>query len=270
MEFTLPVIISGVVMILAFMGIIACAKKQQTNPKAQLMAIILIIVVIACGVVILFQTDVIDLNGNSTMNRELAYAKIQAVILGRYLAEKHPGCKVLVIANKNYEKNLRQQKQIEGLKEGLGTGGEVAAVDSLNIQIGPIGGAPPPPEMMMPLEEFMEAAHFDEVIEANPNCNVVVSFLGLPRDVAEMALWKKDTEERAEVALLGGGVREIQGALQQGLVFAAVSFRPGAKMDEKDPPENPQEAFDKRYLLVTSENVDEIAEKYPGLFLNQK
>ena len=250
---TLPVIITGVVMFIALVGMIVCAKKQQTNPRAQPMAIVLLLVVIGCGGFMLVQTGVLGSGETETLiARELVYAKSQAVVLGRHLAEKYPGCKVLVIANQNYEKSRRQKKLIDGIKEGLGSGGELVAVDSLNIQMAPEGGGPPgagpPPEMMMPLEEIMEAAHFDEVIEAHPDCNVIISLIGLPQDVGEMALWKiEDPEERAKIALLGGDIHAMRGAFQKvctkSRCAGSCSSRCAANMLARPPTSRPPIAF---------------------------
>lgn len=258
---TLDVIIPGAVMVASFVGMLMCAKKQRTNPRAQLYAIGLLIVVIACGGVIMVKTmgsgDTQKLIAN-----ELAYAKATAIILGKNLAIDYSGSKALIIADQNWEKNKRQKILIDGLKEGFGSGITVGAIDAPmpeNAQQGPEGM----PMMMM---EMMTAADFDAVIAKHPDCNLIVSLIGLPRDVGNMALWQQEEENRPKMALLFGEIYDKVNEIAAGALVACVSYRPGVKFSEEPAPEDPQEAFDKRYILITPKNVQEVAEKYPGLF----
>jgi hypothetical protein len=55
-------------------------------------------------------------------------------------------------------------------------------------------------------------------------------------------------------------------AIQAGLIKATVSYKPGVKFTEDPCPKDPQKAFDRRCLLVTPDNVNEVAKQYPNLF----
>lgn len=264
------VVLIGVVMVLALVGMIACAKKQRTNPNAQPIAIALLIVVVICGIAILVKTGTLGDNANEKLiQNEMKFASSTAIILGQDLRVAYPGEKVLVVVDRNFDKNTRQQKLVEGLKEGLGSTAEVVT-DTLTIEslkkndTPPAPGAPPPEEDIMPLEEIMKAVDFDAVIEKHPDCKIVISLIGLPRDFNQMKTWT--LENRPKVALLNADVHSLAPLIKGGYIVAAVSYCPGVKFSEDPAPDDPKAAFDLRYIMITPKNIEELAQKYQGLF----
>lgn len=260
MSFT--VILVGIVMILALIGMIACAKKQRTNPNAQPVAVALLVVVIACGITIMIKTG--SFGGDDTaalIENETKFACAKADVMGNYLKGKFAGEKVLVVADRDYEKNKRTQRLIDSLKAGLG-----ADVTVDTIAIASKGGAPAEEEFMMPLEEIMTAKDFDTMLDKHADCKIVVSMVGLPRDAAKMKIWKMSAANRPKIALLDGGIQSFKQAIGVGYIVAAVSYKPGVKYTEDPAPNEPQKAFDLRYVLITPENVTKMAEEYKTLF----
>ena len=51
-------VIIGIVMFIALIGMIVCSKKQKVNPNAQPVAIALLIVVVICGFMMMQKTGV--------------------------------------------------------------------------------------------------------------------------------------------------------------------------------------------------------------------
>lgn len=271
-------IIVGTIMALGFIGMIICAKKQAEFPIAKLASFALLGVVLVCAITILVKS----MGSGETKQliaNEMYYASASAEILGQHLATAVPGGKAFVIVEDKNNSSEHQTTRIDALKRGLGTSVTVIDVDSPDLTLGTEPkaeegaevdpnappAAPAPPEdmmMMMPIQEMMRAIHFNDMIDRHSDCNLVISFIGLPRDVADMTIWGMDPETRPKLALLQGEVHALKNAIISGAIVAAVAYRPDAKFDEDAPPKELQAAFDKRYILITPENVEEIEAKY--------
>jgi hypothetical protein len=271
-------IVVGLVMAVSFIGMIICSKKQAEFPVAKLASFVLLGIVLVCALTILIKS----MGSGETKQliaNEMYYARASAEVLGRKLAAAHPGAKALVIVEDKKITNEHLKNRLEALKLGLGTAVTVVDVDSPDLNLGKVPpegiddlagdpGAPAPPAppqdmmMMMPIQEMMLAIHFDDMITRHPECSLIISFIGLPRDVGDMAIWGLDPETRPKLALLQGEVHALKNAITSGAISAAVAYRPDAKFDEAAPPKDIQEAFDKRYILITPENLEEIEAKY--------
>ena len=122
---------------------------------------------------------------------------------------------------------------------------------------------------MISLRDSMKAVNFDAMLKRHPDCNLIVSLLGLPMDVENMEIWYvEETPEtpKPKIALMDANIYNLKAAIQSGTVIATVTYSPSAKYDESKAPEDPQQAFDKRFLLITPENVEAIASQHAGLF----
>ena len=257
------VILVGAVMILALIGMIACAKKQRTNPNAQPIAIGLLVIVIACGIAIMVMTNSFGGDDTQTLiENETRYACAKSEVLGSYLKDKFPGEKVLVVAERDFATNKRTDRLIEALKTGLGS----ADVEVDTITLDTKGKMPPEEEMMMPIEEMMTAKDFDKLLEKHQDCKLVITMIGLPRDAANMKVWKMSKDKRPKIALLNGDVGTMQQAIANGYIVGAVFYKPGVKYTEDPAPKEVQKAFDERYLLVNPDNIKKIAAENKGLF----
>lgn len=267
MTFSWDLIAIGVVMILALIGMIACAKRQRTNPNAQVFAIGLLIIVMVCGAAILVKTGTFGGDSNeSIIKNEMKFARSSSFVIGDEIKKSFPGVKVLAIVDRNFETNTRMKELVEGLKEGLGTP-ESVEVDTPVIaseanKVKKPGS--PEDDFMLPLEEVMKPADFDNVLDKHPDCKVAVSFIGLPRDIAGLGIWSKT--DGVKLALMNVETKKLKAAIQKGFIIALVTYIPGVNISEDPAPKDPKKAFDLRYLLITPKNVDEVANKHKDIF----
>jgi len=274
-------IVVGTFMALCFIGMIVCAKKQAEIPIAKPASFLLLALVLACAILILVKS----MGSGETKQliaNEMQYARASAEILGRQLASARPGAVALVIVEDKNSTSEHMKQRLDALKAGLGSAITIGAIDSPDLLLPepgtepvdaldpadpaatPAPVAPPPDEMMMmmPVQEMMRAYHFDDLLAKNPSCNLIISFIGLPRDVGDMQIWTMDPELQPKIALLQGEVHSLKNAFLSEAIVAAVAYRPDAKFDEQAPPKDAQAAFDKRYILITPQNVEEVEAKY--------
>ncbi|MCK5844057.1 MAG: hypothetical protein KAG97_05070, partial [Victivallales bacterium] len=97
------------------------------------------------------------------------------------------------------------------------------------------------------------------------SCNLIITLIGLPMDTGNLKIWKRfisDPKKTPKLCIVNGDVSMFGAFIAKGLMPAVVTFKPDAKYTENPAPKDMQKAFDKRYLLVTTKNVKEIAKKY--------
>ncbi len=191
---------------------------------------------------------------------ELAYTGVSTQMLGHHLAAEHPGAKVMVIYPMAH---LRDPGRFEALMTGLERGlGEQAAI--LVRHDPELPKAYHVADFARDKEAFEEidvnswfnAAYFDRMIEAHgKNCDVVISLAGLPDDYANMRFWNKPGRPRMALAYYGApGLRH---AVREGFIDAAVVMRQEPVFDGRMPPEDLDEAFSRRYHLMTQSWLEE-------------
>ena len=257
-------IVVGVIMGACFIGMIICAKKQHTNAIAKPLSVVLLLVVIACAIMILVRS-LGNGDNESLIANELKFAKASSFILGQNLAKKMPGAKVLLIVDEQNEINKRQKVLIDGLKEGFGSAITQVTIQTPKIQL-PKGNSTEQ-DMMLPLMEMLKAKDFNKLIEKNKSCKLIVTMIGLPMDMANLSIWEKFKEnpkKAPRLAILNGDISMLAPAIKSGLIPAVVTNNPDAHYNEDAAPDDMQKAFDKRYLLITTKNIKEIAKKYEG------
>src|SRR5690606_15635388 len=119
-------------------------------------------------------------------------------MLGKRIAELRPGCKVLVLSNPFTrdaglldEKARVERAGIGGLRDGLGRRSPVKPVYP-EIQpeyFSNPGSVMIPPDSPTPLSFLIVPASVDELAEANPGHDVIVSLIGLPAGVERLRIW---------------------------------------------------------------------------------
>jgi hypothetical protein len=120
-------------------------------------------------------------------------------------------------------------------------------------------------EMLPPLEYWYTASLVNKLLDKyDGKYDMIVTTIGLPQDAKRLDIWKGD--KKPKVALASGSVYELRGAIKSGAIVAAVTYNPQAEYDDKPVPKDLDEAFNKRFLLLTPENIDQIASKHPDIF----
>ncbi len=260
-------ILAVVFMAISLVGMIICSKKQNTSAIAKPIAVLLMVVVIGCAVTLLIKTGVIGNQAtNALMANELKYSKSSYFILGKQLAEKMPNAKTLLLIDTVNPNDKRSGEMMQAFKDGAA--GKL--VFSAEITPMPEGIKPDPTGMMMPLSELLKAKDFNTVIGKYPTCNLIVSFIGLPRDIENLSVWSMPSDKQPKIALLNASTYDLKNAIKTGAVIAAVTMNPAAKFDEKPAPKDVKAAFDVRYIMLTPDNVDKMAEGNKNMFAPDK
>lgn len=267
-------VVAGIVMLFGM------AKQKAGMDWGRPLAIVCAIVALVCAIgQIVVKTTGVGKGAGGIAKTELVYVQVSMEKMGKYLAEKCPGAKVLVIQDPETKTSSERRKAaLEGLKKGFGSKVTVAATDSPTIPKnakgmmgemgmgagGPEGGG----EMLPPMEYWLTPAAFDGLVAKHKDCDLVVSTIGLPSKFGQMKLWRKVQSKKLKIALGGGSIYELGKLFAMKYITAAVAYNPKAVYDDSKPPSDLDEAFKKRYLLVTPENARQLAQQYTGLFMH--
>lgn len=207
------------------------------------------------------------------MEGALQTRELATRVLAEELAQQYPGSSALVISNpfaeqKLVRRNIRavEDAGIRGLQAGFGdqvTLKEVvypeAMSDPRSVYI---------PDTTTPLSYLIAEDAFDRLAEANPECDLLVSLIGLPAQLDKVELWSRPGPPR--LALLLPDLRmvpsadHLRQAMNSGKLSAFVLAKPGAARGpvQKDD----RQEFDRHFLLVTATNLNSVLTTYPGLF----
>lgn len=214
------------------------------------------------------------------------YSYASGETLGRHLAEAYSGSRVLILVQPTFPGEEPDPLQVsiqEGLKQGMGSALELVDI----VPAGPPDGyverviantppelKPPPgtPEGWIPALErdynrWFNARFFATILAAHKGTyDVLVSAVGLPRDFANSRM-ANHPDLPEIIAVLNAPDLPMKRLIQDGTVDLLVAEKPSANpwADAENAPEEIAEAFARRYILVTRDNVDEIAATYPNL-----
>ena len=250
-----------IVMVIAFVGMIVCAKKQKTNPNAKTLAILCLIVVVICAGKFL-----IDSGALGGMSREMKdalasyerFSEASAQSAGEFVSQNFKGQKAVIVAAGGSAFEKQPNKLANYVKK------YVKGVDAV------IKGLPYAPKENDPGmgEEYMNAKYFNQLFDDNKDVKVFILTISLPFDPAQMAqlnIWGKKGAQK--LVVINADIHYLGKEIESGNV-AAIVMRPDLKQAdfEKNAPSDLKKAFEARYLLVTQKNLKEIASKYPALF----
>lgn len=155
-------------------------------------------------------------------------------LLGTRIATLRPKCKVLLLANPFAQKagHFHESSQFDraglrGLQKGLGNDSSITVVIP---EIRPEYIENPssviiPPDSKTPLSFLIQPASIDRFAEAHPECNVIVSLIGLPLGIDQLKVWN-EKDPRSFALLLPdlrvlGPRSAVVAAFQQGKLLAA-------------------------------------------------
>lgn len=201
--------------------------------------------------------------------------------LGREIATRVPGAQVLVVGNPfavtpAADARVREAEAASerGLKRGLGDGGSLVGV--VHPELTPQASANPssvelPVGASTPLSFMTRPGAWDRFGFASVQGKTIwVSLIGFPADLAETRAWR-DPEGPFWVCYqpdwrILGGREAIRDAFTRGRLLAAVLARPGAPPEADALGADAAAEFQRRCLLITRENVEEMLRAWPQLF----
>ena len=183
------------------------------------------------------------------LEREMGYTRAQTQVLGETIARNHAGAKILLITDPETQGTRDRIKMMrESIEKGLGGSGKVVATEA-------------------PKQYFITAQEFDQMLDAHPECNLVISLMGLPYDFQEMAFWTKSDGERQKLVVINGNFYDLRKAFMANYIQVAVVHRPDIKYDvEGEIPDDYKAAFEKRFILITPKTVNQVADQFPNMF----
>jgi len=266
------------IMVVAGIGMLVGLSKQKAGAAwGKPVAIVCIIVALATALMNIVKTTTGGDTG-AIVEREQLFQKVGTEKLGMYIAEKHSGAKALIITEPRMGTTTDKPNiLVEGLKAGLGDAITVVAEVSPEVpknataafsaempaMEGGEGGMEG--EMLPPLEYWYTGKILTKLLdEYTGKYDMIITTIGLPQDAARMKLWT--SADKPKVVIANGSIYELKGAIKSGMIVGAVTYNPNAEYDDKPVPKDLDEAFDKRFLLVTPANVDEVTSKYGDIF----
>jgi hypothetical protein len=200
--------------------------------------------------------------------------------LAEYLAGRRAGERVVIVSNPFTERAgaareivETEQAGIRGLRAGFGRALTVAAVAFPELRPGALDDPRAllgDVETSTPLSYLMSPGAMDKLARQHPDAQLLVSLVGLPPGLGESEGWNAAGPPRfallwPDLRLIGDTAAVVK-ALKSGKLAAAVLRRPGAPDDLTPLGKERQAEFEKRFLLLTSETVEQTLRSYPGLF----
>ncbi len=200
--------------------------------------------------------------------------------LAEHLARTFSGHRALILSNPftqqgDLPRAMREMEEagLRGLQQGFGAKVHIAAVAFPELK--PEARENPravfiDPESTTPLSFLVAEDSFDKLARQHPDCDLIVSLIGLPARLQQVQCWQAPAGPKFALLLpdlrVIGNNAAILAAMRRGKLAAFVLPRPGA-------PETPPAAdgdftaeFEKRFVLVTPENVEQAMRAIPRLF----
>lgn len=199
--------------------------------------------------------------------------------LAAYLAQTQPGRRVLVFSNpfardpKSAPAIVKMEEAgIRGLEEGWKEKLKVAAVVLPELKAGARENPQAfiaDPETPTPLSYLVAPDAFDNQAKLHAGCELVVSLIGLPAELERCEIWSRSGPPAFALLLpdlsVIGGVQAVRAAVTSGKLLAFVLRRPGAPSDSEPATGDSLEEFQKRFVLVTKDNFEDVAKARPEL-----
>lgn len=200
--------------------------------------------------------------------------------LAEHLARAFPGHRALVISNPFTQQNdlPREMREMEeaglrGLREGFGS--KVSLVAVAFPELKPEAKENPravfiDPESTTPLSYLVTEEAFDKLARQYPDCDLLVSLIGLPAKLARVQCWQNPGGPKFALLLpdlrVIGNNAAIRQAMRGGKLAAFVLARPGAPKTQPAADGEFAAEFEKRFVLVTPEIVDQVMQAFPQVF----
>jgi hypothetical protein len=200
----------------------------------------------------------------------LSEREIATRVMAEYVRKAANPHSVLVVSNPYVERAGRGaeayqfQKAAEaGLRKGFGSEVTVkAGFAKLKPEaVRDVTSIFVPPNCTTPLSYLITDTAVDDLLRDQPDCDVLVSVIGLPANTASAPFWLKPAPKIALLlpdftVLVDPNV--IRHAFKSGKIVAAVIPKRGAPPAAKSLGPDYKAEFERRFVLVTAENIDQM------------
>lgn len=200
--------------------------------------------------------------------------------LGRHLAARFPGKKAVVLSNP-FSKEPNQPAEVyqfekaglRGLERGLEKAVTIEAVEFPAVKPGFTSDRRSvfiDPATTTPLSYVVAEGALDEIASRHPGAEILVSLIGLPVTVRQTETWKISNPRKFALLLpdlrMLGDEGAIRQAFQSGKIAVCVMNKPGGPAEDVPMTVDPKAEFDRRFILVSGETIDDTLRAWPRLF----
>ncbi len=264
------------------------SKKNPRKPLPKLASIIS-----AIAICIIAASSNIITAGPDRLEIEQQFRRSYLVKLGQDLASRVDGNGKALVIHNYQDNNVRSKEQLarslEYLSEGFAGRASIAKI---------INPHPVMKEDDMMMEE-VSGEELNAIITSNNDCNIVVFLSSLPYAQEELLMMEVfytpltegqegyeeeqddppfpgfDESKLPVVGLsVGSSIRELKPYIEMGRIDSAVAWNPSKDFSqgftEPDNKEDLNSWFAQRYLLVNTNNVDQVSAQHPKLFVSPK
>lgn len=210
----------------------------------------------------------------------LRIREVAARALVEELARLNPGGRILVLSNPFVKQPgtapeivAMEQAGIAGITAGAGKALTIGAV--VNPELRPEAREDPAAELAgvnttTPISFLMATDAIDKLVKQHPDCGLIVSLVGLPSELNACQAWSAPAGPKFAFLLPDfRGIADsatILQAVKSGKVVAFVLPKPGALGNDGKVSGDFQAEFEKRFVLVTARNVEQVLQSWPALF----
>ena len=211
--------------------------------------------------------------------RALEARAVATRVLAEELARRYPGTKAVVLSNP-FAQSAGIRKQIKaveeaglrGLKEGFGSKISLDGIvfPDIRAEARENPRSVKIPETSTPLSYLMAEDAFDRAAAKYPQCETIVSLIGLPAALDRVELWKKEGPPRVaflfpDLRILGDAAA-LKKAMAVEKIAAFVLRRTDGVLDQVAVKDDYKKEFERRFLLVTPENVEALLKSHALAF----
>ena len=118
----------------------------------------------------------------------------------------------------------------------------------------------------------IKAEDYNKIVKANKESQMIITFVTLPFSSDELSKisFFNDTalKEKSNIifGVYNGYVGNLSKYIKTGAVDAMTLWKPNPMIDEKPVPKDTMEAFNKRYMILTPDNIEEMKNTYKNIF----
>lgn len=248
-----------ILMFVCLIGLLICCKKQFHIKYIHQISILILIILFINSGYIFYKTFFYSATEIIIQN-ELKYKKAAGIVLGKYIAKHYAGKKVLIIAN--YKNNKYEKMLTDALMKGFDNKLQSVITDYPKIK--------PPVEILnqptpINIIDIVTTFNIKEVVDKYKDYEVVVLLFGLPLEFDNVNILLEGNNKKW--FFMFTDIHYIANLIYEKKIAGCIIFKPLKNYNqEEDVPKDINKAFNKRFLLITPDNIMKIHQKYPDLF----